>query len=134
MWVISATLIFANFAVKDQATLDALSWNTYGSILSPNITYLIQVINFAIMAIGLAGMIGFQSWGKFLILASFIMDTCTTPFLGLVIYTGLTDFLVAICGFFIFIPWTLSFFEPCSGYFLPRKDEDEQAGHTEDDS
>lgn len=132
MWVVLLALIFSNITVSDQATLDALSWNTYGSLFSPNITYLIQLITLAIMAIGLIGMLGFKSWGRFLILASFIIDTFTTPFLGLVIYTGLMDFLVAICGLFIFIPWVLSFFEPCSAYFLPQKDGSEQSHWCQD--
>ena len=117
MFIVEAT----NYDVNSHEEEKILTWNYFGSLLPPPVSSAIYWIQTILYGIGLIAMIFLKGWGRFLILASIIVDFLSTTFLGLVVTTGAMDMLNLLAGTLIGIPLVLSFFDPCSSYFTHSK-------------
>ena len=111
---------------------NALDWNYYGSSLSyesMNVIYTLLSVGYGI---GFLGFLFFKEWGRWVILACWGAHILVTPFLGLYVTRGLPSALSQIGGFLFLVPFILSFFTPCSSYFVRQPGGEENPSGASD--
>ena len=121
IYVLYLVVGYTSYDLRDQIGFDMVALNFYGSIIDIETAYLlydfVTVVNFC----GVLGMILFQGWGRFLILGGLLVNFVITPFCGMVVITGTMDMLWILTEVLVGVPWVLSFFEPCSQYFIKEE-------------
>ena len=104
-----------------QEVSDALDWNYWGSTMSPEGQVVIWFLLIGSSAVGAIGFLLFYGWSRWLLLFAIILEIMSSPFLGLYVIRGITYGFGYLGGLLFFIPFILSFFQPCSEYFIKTK-------------
>jgi hypothetical protein len=115
--VVAAMLEHFRIPLPAEETANALDCNYYGSPLPHQVLvslYGLLVIGFVVGGIGF---LCFQAWSRWFIIGCFFGQFLLSPFLGLYVARAFRDTLGQIGGFLFLVPFALSFFAPCSGYF-----------------
>lgn len=118
VWCVMYVILFTGYDIKSPELADLMLWDYYGASFSPNTLWVILNILDITYVVGIIAMIFFQGWGRFLIIIQLVLWCFLTPFMGIGVFTATIDMLSIITGVLIGVPVVLSFFHPCSEYFI----------------
>lgn len=98
---------------------DALSWLYYGSALPATLLHPLWSLVWAGFILGsVLFALGF-SWSKWLLLCVLVITQLLNLLSGIYVTTALETFMSYLAMWLFWVPFVLSFFEPCSTYFSP---------------
>jgi hypothetical protein len=116
----AAMLEYFRIPQPTEETTNALDWNYYGSPLPYDVLVSLYGLLTVAFVVGGVAFLCFQAWSRWFVFGCFDGQFLLRPFLGLYVVRGLPDTLGQIGGFLFLVPFVLSFFAPCSGYFGSR--------------
>jgi hypothetical protein len=117
--VCGLVLVFTGRLMQVFASLDESELPDYLGGSSPHLALIIVGT-----AAGLASLIGcigfllFEAWSRWWILSAWCVRIAVRPFEGIEVLPAWADALAALGSFLFIVPFVLSFFPPCSGYFI----------------
>ena len=118
--VVAAMLEHFRIPQPAEETANALDWNFYGSPLPHEALISLYGILLLGYVVGGIAFLCFHAWSRWFICGCFVGQFLLSPFLGLYVARAFPDTLGQIGGFLFLVPFVLSFFAPCSGYFGRR--------------